>query len=177
MASALLPAFAVAAVLLVIAGAAKIVAPAQAVDSLRAAGASMPAIGVRALGTVEAAIGTAAALEPSAATAIALAVAYLGFCLFLLRLIRNGNRNLDCGCFGGSGAQATPAHVALNATALAVCVAAAIDPPASVTSLVEGGTFSGLTAAVGIAACVYAAYLAFTAWPKAWGAYQSETPR
>jgi hypothetical protein len=177
LAGPLLPAFAVAAALLVIAGAAKIVAPAQAVDSLRAAGASIPAFGVRALGTVEAAVGTAAALAPSTATAIALAIAYAGFCLFLLRLIRNGNSNLDCGCFGGSGAQATPAHVALNATALAVCVAAAIHPPASLTSLIEGGTFTGLTAVVGIAACVYAAYLAFTAWPKAWGAYQSEAPR
>ena len=177
MAGALLPAFAVAAALLVIAGAAKITAPAQAVDSLRAAGASIPAIGVRALGTVEAAIGTAAALEPSSATAIALAAAYGCFCLFLLTLIRNGNRDLDCGCFGGSGAEATPAHVALNATALAVCVAAAIDPPASVTSLVEHGTFTGLVAAIGIAACVYAAYLAFTAWPKAWGAYQSGAQR
>ena len=116
-------------------------------------------------------------LEPSSATAITLAIAYACFCLFLLRLIRNGNRELDCGCFGGSGAQATPAHVALNATALAVCAAAAISPPASVTSLVEEGSFTGLTAAVGIVACVYAAYLAFTAWPKAWGAYQSETPR
>jgi hypothetical protein len=177
LAGVLLPAFAVAAALLVIAGAAKIVAPERAVASLRAAGASIPASGVRALGTMEAALGTAAALEPSALTAIGLAIAYAGFCLFLVRLIRGGNSNLDCGCFGGSGAQATPAHVALNATALAVCVAAAINPPASVTSLIEHGTFTGLTATVGIAACVYAAYLAFTAWPKAWGAYQPGAPR
>jgi hypothetical protein len=177
LAGVLLPAFAVAAALVVIAGAAKIVAPERAVDSLRAAGASIPASGVRALGTMEAALGTAAALEPSALTAVGLGLAYAGFCLFLVRLMTSGNRNLDCGCFGGSGAEATGAHVALNAAALAVCVAAAISPPASFTSLIEGGTLSGITATIGIAACVYAAYLMFTAWPKAWNAYQPEGPR
>jgi hypothetical protein len=174
MADALLPPFAVAAALLVIAGAVKVIEPARAVGSLRAAGASIPAAGVRAIGTMEAALGTAAALEPSALTATGLALAYAAFSVFLLRLMRRGDEALDCGCFGGSGAEARPAHVALNAVAGAVCVAAAISPPQSVISLL--GSASGIVAAAGIAACVYGAYLAFTLWPKAWGAYGSEAP-
>jgi hypothetical protein len=176
LAGALLPAFTVVAALLVIAGAAKIAAPERAADSLKAAGASIPTGGVRAIGTMEAALGTAAILEPSTATAAGLALAYAGFCLFLVRLIRHGNRNLDCGCFGGSGAEATPEHVALNAGALAVCVAAAIAPPSSITSVFDSGALTGVTAVIGISGCIYAAYLAFTAWPKAWGAYRSEAP-
>src|SRR2546423_3694131 len=81
----LLPAFAAAAILLVIAGASKIASPYMAQASLSTAGMPAPLAGVRALALGEVAVGAAALLDPSTITATLAAVAYGVFCLFTTR--------------------------------------------------------------------------------------------
>jgi hypothetical protein len=167
----LLPAFAAAAILLVIAGASKIASPYMAQASLSTAGLPAPLTGVRALALCEAAIGTAAVLEPSMLTALAAALAYGAFLLFTVRLLRMADEGVDCGCFGGAGSEVSRVHVTLNAAAFAVCVAAAIAPPPGPGWVFQHAPVVAVTVCVGIGAIAYASFVAFTVFPRAWQSY------
>ena len=154
-----------------IAGASKIASPYMAQASLSTAGLPAPLMGVRLLALCEAAIGTAALLDPSTPTAIAAALAYGVFCLFTLRLLRLADEGVDCGCFGGAGSEVSRVHVTLNAAAFAVCVSAAIAPPHGPGWLFHRAPVVAVTACIGIAAIAYASFLAFTVFPRAWESY------
>lgn len=167
----LLPAFAAAAILLVIAGASKIASPYMAQASLSTAGLPAPLAGVRALALCEVAIGAAALIEPSTVTAALAAFAYGVFCLFTVRLLRLADEGIDCGCFGGAGSEVSGVHVTLNAAALAICAAATVVPPRSFGWVFDRGPLTAFTVCVGIFAIAYASFLAFTVFPRAWHSY------
>jgi hypothetical protein len=167
----LLPAFSAAAVLLVIAGAAKIASPYMAQASLSTAGLPAPLDVVRALALGEAAVGAAALLEPSTITAALAALAYGVFCLFTLRLLRMADAGIDCGCFGGAGSEVGGVHVALNAAALAVCATAAVAPPPDLGWVLHRTPLTAIAVCVGTGAIAYASFLAFTVLPRAWQSY------
>jgi hypothetical protein len=167
----LLPAFAAAAILLVIAGASKIASPYMAQASLSTAGLPAPLTGVRALALCEVAIGSAALIEPSTLTAALAALAYGVFCLFTLRLLRLADEGIDCGCFGGAGSEVSGVHVALNAAAFVVCVAGAVVPPHSFGWVFGRTPLTAITVCIGIAAIAYASFMAFTVFPRAWQSY------
>jgi hypothetical protein len=169
--AALLPAFAAAAILLVIAGASKIASPYMAQASLSTAGLPAPLAGVRAIAVAELAIGTAALLDPSTLTALVAALAYGVFCLFTLRLLRMADEGIDCGCFGGAGSEVSRVHVALNTVAFAVCLAAAASPPPGPDWVFARSPLTAVTICVGVAAVAYASFLAFTVFPRAWQSY------
>ena len=171
MSAVLLPAFAAAAILLVVAGASKITSPYMAQASLSTAGLPAPLIGVRVLALCEVAIGAAAVIEPSTATALAAAVAYGAFCLFTVRLLRMADEGVDCGCFGGAGTEVSRVHVMMNAAPFAVCVAAAIAPPHGPGWLFHHTPVIAATTCLGIAAIAYASFVAFTVFPRAWQSY------
>ena len=171
MPAVLLPAFAVAAVLLIVAGAAKIASPYMTQASLSTAGLPAPLFGVRALALAEVAIGTAALLDPSTPTALAMALAYGAFCLFTLRLLRMADDGVDCGCFGGAGSEVSRIHVGLNAAAFAVSVAAAAWPPPGPDWVFSRSPLTAVAFCVGVAASAYASFLAFTVFPRAWQSY------
>jgi hypothetical protein len=169
--AALLPAFAAAAILLVVAGASKIASPYMAQASLSTAGLPAPLAGVRVLALVEVAIGGGALLEPSTLTAALAALAYGVFCLFTLRLLRMADEGVDCGCFGGAGSEVSGAHVALNAAAFAVCAAAAIAPPPDLGWVLHRAPLTALAVCIGTGAIAYASFVAFTVFPRAWQSY------
>jgi hypothetical protein len=168
MADALLPAYTVAALLLVIAGCAKLAAPDRAHAALATARIRVPVAAVRALGALEVVSGVAAL----AGFASPLAVAYACFLAFSVRLLRAGGA-IDCGCFGREGATIGPAHVAFNAAALCVCVLAALLHGRSPGSLLAADPLVAFTTALGVVAATCAAYLLLTAFPRAWRAYGS----
>jgi hypothetical protein len=58
-----------------------------------------------------------------------------------------------------------------------VAAAAASEPPRAVASLVADAPVSGLVLTAGVAAAVYAIYLAYTVLPRAWGAYEGAAGR
>jgi hypothetical protein len=176
MSAALLSAFATAALLLAIAGAVKVVAPHPAQGSLAAAGIRVPPLAVRALGAAEAAVGGAALLHPSTVTALAVALAYGGFCLFTLRLLRAAGR-AGCGCFGSAESEAGPVHLALNAVAFVVCLLAAVAPPPGLDWALGRAPLTAVTICVGVGAATYASYLLFTVFPRAWRSYGSGEAR
>src|SRR5438128_1747635 len=105
MSAALLPAFAVVALLLAAAGVVKIVSPHAAQAAISVAGVRLPVAAVRLIGVAELGLAAAALAAPGSATAAALAAAYAAFSLFTGRLLRVGAGGVDCGCFGGAGAQ------------------------------------------------------------------------
>jgi hypothetical protein len=169
--AALLPAFAASAILLVIAGASKIASPYMAQASLSTAGLPAPLAGVRVIALAELAIGTAAFLHPSTLTALVAALAYGVFFLFTVRLLRLADEGVDCGCFGGAGSEVSRVHVALNAIAFAVCLAAAAWPPPGPDWVFGRSPLTAVTICVGVAAVAYASFLAFTVFPRAWQSY------
>jgi hypothetical protein len=167
---ALMPAFDVACALLVVAGALKLWAPASTRQSLALAGVRAAPSAVRLLGLAEVALGAAAAWRPGPATAGAVAVAYLGFTAFTVRLSRVAGP-ADCGCFGGAEAAVGPIHVGLNAVGCVLAAAAAISPPPGLAWIANRSVLIAVPLVLGTLAAMFAAYLAFTALPVAWGAY------
>jgi hypothetical protein len=166
--SALLSPFLVVAGVLAIAGVGKLRHPGAARDALERAGFGVPAWAIRAAGAAELALAVACIARPSAPTAALLALVYAGFAALVARLLRR-SPGAPCGCFGEASRAVTRWHLALNLAAAAVAAAAALAPPA--WSALEGPVIVAVFAAATLAS-VYLAYLAYTALPEAWSAYE-----
>ena len=78
---------------------------------------------------------------------------------------------MDCGCFGEAGGTVGPGHVVLDLACVGVGLAAVVSPPPALASIVGHAPFEGAVLLCGIAAAVYALYLAYTQLPAAWSAY------
>lgn len=154
------------------AGAAKLRSPSAAVGALGTAGLRVPSTTVRTLGAAEIAIGVLATVRPGTPTAAVVAALYGSFALLVLRLVRSGE-GAPCGCFGGAGPRATLAHCALNVVACGAAIAAALAPPPGIAWVVRQDPLVAVSLALGLAGAAFAAYLAFTAFPTAWGAYEA----
>lgn len=176
MSQALTPPFLLAAGLLVVAGLAKLRAPASAAAALVVLGA--PArrlratrLAARCLGAGEVGLGMLAVVHPSRPVAAALAGAYAGFSAVSLALAR---RQAACGCFGGTEAPASSLQVALS---LALAVAAALAAVRLPHGLPWLATRAGAPAAVllvGLAGALYGGVLAYTEAPRAWAAWRGK---
>ena len=173
--TALLSGFFVVCALLVVAGAAKLRSPYAAVGALGTAGLRVPSGAVRSLGAAEIAIGALAAVRPSAVTAAAVGFLYGAFAGLVLRLVRSADA-APCGCFGSAGPKASMMHCALNVVACATAIAAAVAPPPGIAWVVQQDPLVAVSVALGLGGAAFAAYLAFTAFPAAWGAYQARPP-
>jgi len=171
----LLPFFGVACGLLVVAGAAKLRSPSGARGALGAVGLNVPSPAIRALGAAEIAIGSVAAVRPSALTGAMVAALYGVFAAFVVASIR-GDRAAPCGCFGAAETEVGPVHGALNVAACAVGIAAAIAPPHGIGWVLGREPVSAVSLALGMMGATFAAYLAFTALPSAWRAYETGRP-
>ena len=91
---------------------------------------------------------------------------YAGFAGFAAVQRRRAGDLAPCGCFGGEGATLTAWHIWLDLAAAGVAVAAAIWPPS--WAGVHADPLVAATTAIGVAAAISLAYLAFTALPRAW---------
>lgn len=151
------------AVLLAVAGARKIAAPAATGAALQ--GARLPSDHrlVRLLGAGEVALATVVLGVGGAVPAAALALAYAAFAAFAYRQSRRG---AGCGCFGDADAPATSLHVVLDAAgAMAAAVAAAGSAPSLVAGVARTDVVTAMMtlALLGLGAVVVA--LALTALP------------
>jgi hypothetical protein len=148
-----------AALLLVVAGAAKVADPTRTAGALRALGwPSSPGL-VRAGAAAELLLGAAALVVGGPALALLVAASYLGFALFVMAALRSGTPVGTCGCFARADTPPTTAHVVLNAVLAAGAVlAGAVDAPA----LLDASWAAWLVAAAG-AAYALAAFAA--PWP------------
>ncbi len=160
-----------AALLLVVAGVAKLLRPADGFAGL--VGLRTRPVVVRLIGVMEAAAGTAALMAGGLA-AWMVGLLYAAFAMVVLRAVLAGADS--CGCFGRLDAPPSKIHVAGNLTlaAMSFIAAGATSPP--VPALVQA---AGASPATGVALAVVVVLLAglvlvaFTALPEALAARSS----
>ena len=114
-----------AAVVLAMAGVAKLAKPAVTAQAVRSADLPAGVRSVTALGAAELVVGVVVALwQPSLGAAV-LALFYLGFAIFSVRLLVVRGPEASCGCFGQTDAPIGAEHVVVNLVVGAVAGAAA----------------------------------------------------
>jgi hypothetical protein len=126
---ALVVPYAAAAALLAVAGVPKVREPADLVRAVRSVGMPFGRGAVRAFAVAEVAVALAALLAPGRVTALLLAVMYAAFTAFVVLALRRGGVLSSCGCFGRADTPPTTAHAVVTATASAVGLLVALDPP------------------------------------------------
>lgn len=130
MTDTLVPFVLAAAVLLVVAGAPKVLDPADTVRGLRSAGLPGSPGLVRVLAVVEVVAGVAALVGPSRPAAAAVALLYAGFTGFVLLALARGGVVESCGCLGRADTPPTRAHAIATGLVALVAGALAVSPPA-----------------------------------------------
>jgi hypothetical protein len=157
----------VAALLLALAGAQKLLDPTMTVGALRALGLPASPGGVRVGSAVELALGVAAVAVGGAALWWAVAASYLAFGGFVVAALRKGTMIGSCGCFGREDTPPHPSHVVLNAALASLAVATALaSPEAPLDALADHpGTAVGILALSAVA--LYLLHAAFVELPRA----------
>ena len=169
-AEALTPPFLLAALLLCLAGAAKLRSPAGAARALEALGLPARPAWVRVLGAGELALGVLGAVAPGRVAAGALACLYGLFAAVAIALAR---RRAVCGCFGENEAPASPAQAILSSAFALVGLAAAVIAPAHGLGWVLGRPpVSVVALMIGLAGSAYGAAIVYTELPPAWSAWR-----
>jgi hypothetical protein len=118
----------VAAALLVLAGAAKVLDPLPLVRALRSAGLPLRAPAVRAVAVGETALGVVALLTGARAAAALVALSYAGFTGFVLLARARGGVLASCGCFGKQDTPPTPTHAVVTGLLALAAAAVAVRP-------------------------------------------------
>jgi hypothetical protein len=154
--AALTPPFLVAALVLCVAGVAKLRAPRGAMGAL-------------ALGEV--ALGVACLVHPTRPEALALSVLYTSFTAVAVVLRR---RRLACGCFGENDFPVSLAHVIASGLLGSMALASAIAVPRGLGWLAGRSAVAAAVMLIGVAGAAYAAVLVYTAVPRAWAAWGGE---
>lgn len=155
-----------AAVLLVVAGVAKLVRPAPTADLLAALGLPAKPAVAAAIGLGEVVLGTAALAVGGPVTAGATGVVYLGFTVAVVRALVVGAPS--CGCFGRADAPPSPVHVVGDLVfAIVSFVAVAASTPVEV---MDGQPAAGVPFVVLVGVIAGLSLVAFTALPEALGA-------
>lgn len=117
---------AVLGVVLVVSGVLKLVDTAPTEAMLGAVGLPRSRAAVVVVALAEVVVGVSAFVFGGRLASAALAALYGGFAVISLVLVRRGERNVSCGCFGRSSATISPVHVAVDAVAALIGLAAAI---------------------------------------------------
>ena len=131
----------VAALLVVVAGIAKLARPYAAVDAIGDVGLPSSATFVRALALGELGVGAASLLTASSLARALLVLTYVGFAAFVALGMRRGTR-ASCGCFGAQGAPLGWRHVAVNlllASGVAATLTTTVGSIASSVATLAGG--------------------------------------
>jgi hypothetical protein len=146
----------VAATLLVVAGAQKIVDPAPAVGGLRALRVPAGRREVRCLAAVELVVGSVG-IAAGGLALLPVSASYLAFTVYVVAAMRSGTQVSSCGCFGREDTPPSGVHVVLNVVFAASAAAAAASGDASVPLESPASTVAFLAlAAIGAALAVVA---------------------
>jgi uncharacterized membrane protein YphA (DoxX/SURF4 family) len=155
----------VAALVLVVAGGAKLARPTETTPTLRRAGLPSWSAVARALGVVEVAVGASVLISGGRITLAALALVYLGLAVFAGAQRRHSGSS--CGCFGSHSAPLTRRHVAINAVSAAAAATAALSPQGSGAEVLRSqGAVVAVLSAVLLAAAAWLVQLHLTAVPR-----------
>jgi hypothetical protein len=159
---------AVAAVVLVVAGALKVVDPVPAVGALRQLGLPAGNGSVRAVAVVEVAVGASALLLAGPVPAALVTISYLAFTGVVIAALRAGTMISSCGCFGRDDTPPDASHVLVNLALAAVAAGAAISgSPSPWDAVVGAGAVEGVLAVGLVALGSWMVVLVYTALPQA----------
>lgn len=159
-----------AALLLVVAGLAKLRDPRPARTAIVAArlpgGAAVRSPGAaRAVGALELLVGSAVILVGGPWTAAALALAYALLALVAARLLAVA-AGTGCGCFGGAGAPISRWHLVLDAAFAGAAAAAVLVPTPGLPEALATMGWDGALLVVLVGLLAYASFLLTTALPS-----------
>lgn len=129
-----------AAIVVAIAGVAKLAKPEVTTEALRSAGIRVPTVVASLVGLVELVVGAVLIVWQSPAGAVVLGLLYVGFAAFSVRLLLSRGATASCGCFGQRDAPIGVEHIVVNlAVAAVVFDAAAGIGPQSVDPVAAAG--------------------------------------
>ncbi len=114
-----------AAIVVAVAGVAKLAKPAVTTEALRSAGFAVPPVVASLLGLVELLVGVLVVVWHPPAGAVVLGLLYLGFVAFSLRLLSLRGATASCGCFGQRNAPIGVEHIVVNLAVAALVFGAA----------------------------------------------------
>ena len=171
---------AAAAVLLAVAGVAKLRTPGPAAGMIAGfwprLSRARARTAARSSGVVELGAGLAVLGFGGRGPAVALAVCFLVLTVVAIRLVRRPDA-APCGCFGAADADVGIGHVVLDACAMAIASVAIVRPSGGVSTLFDGGTLSGVMVCAQAVLLAALGYLSITALPALVAARRSlETP-
>jgi methylamine utilization protein MauE len=160
--------FAIAAAVLALGGALKMLEPADTAHALAALRLPSARPLVRFAGTVEAFIAIGALVYGSRALAIAVAVSYFAFAVFVMVALRSGLPITSCGCFGKVDTPPSWVHIAIDVAAAGVAAGAAFTETSEIAlpDVLAEQPLAGVPFVVLAAVGVMLVFLAFTALPK-----------
>ena len=137
-----------AAIVLAIAGIAKLRQPIGTRQAIRNIGVGVPTFAIQLLGLYELALGVTIVMWAPPIGIGLLAATYAGFAVFAGIALAKKDSAASCGCFGAAETPVHPAHVAVN-VGIALCMAAAIHwrpddiTTAPIMMLVAAATLAG----------------------------------
>jgi len=167
----LAPVFFLAAGLLVLAGAAKILRPDPTAQALLDAGLPGTLAAARVVGTVEVTVGAWASLAPAAGGAIVLGGLYLVFAGYLGFLLAARPDAGSCGCAGSTAVPPSRLHLALNFGASATGFAYATTEAPGVGSWIVSLGWAAVPVVFDLVVAGWLAVVAVTAAPTAFRAW------
>ena len=167
----LAPVFFLAAGLLVLAGAAKILRPDPTAQALLDAGLPGTLAAARVVGTVEVTVGAWASLAPAAGGAIVLGGLYLVFAGYLGFLLAARPDAGSCGCAGSTAVPPSRLHLALNLGASATGFAYATTEAPGVGIWIVSLGWAAVPVVFGLVVAGWLAVVAVTAAPTAFRAW------
>jgi hypothetical protein len=141
------------ALVLVVAGAAKVADPSRTAGALAALGWPSSAGLVRVVAAAELLVGAGTLVVGGPVLAALVALSYLGFAVFVVAALTSGTPIGSCGCLGRADTPPTPLHVLVDAVLAAGALAAAAT---SADPLLDAGP-AHLVATLALAAAAIAA--------------------
>jgi hypothetical protein len=158
--------FAIATVLLGIAGFAKALQPASTAGALAALHLPHRRWIVRAGGVAEGTLACAALLTGDARLAVLVALSYAAFALFVVAALRARVPVSTCGCFGKIDTPPHPVHIALDLLAAIAAVGVAVRGGAPLFDVLADQPLAGIPFVLLVVVGVSAAALAMSALPR-----------
>jgi hypothetical protein len=156
----------VAAALLVVAGAAKVVDPAMTVGALRALRLPSSPTLVRAGAAAEVVLGLTALAVGGPLPWALVALSYLGFGAFVVAALRAGTMVGSCGCFGREDTPPHPLHVGLDLALAATAAAVAVGGTGSLLGALADAPGEGAVVVALSALAVFLLYAGFVDVPR-----------
>ncbi len=165
MKDALTPLLQIAALVLCVAGVAKLRAPAGAARAARELGLPAGDAAARVLGTAELALGLLVLISPGRVLDASLAALYASFAAIALLLYR---RSQACGCFGEEERPASAIQSGVSGALATIALAATVRTPHALGWVFAHGALSAAILVLGTAGAAYATVIAYTELPAAW---------